>query len=182
MKTIPFTRCNSQLVADVVVVTARYVFSTVVASILNIVTGSIPRQWLAGCDNLGRKTTKKSEIFSSIQNIQTDIFAILTALKLFLHNSNRMLLVLLEIEYNIVWLTRIKNSIFKRYIIVIFDILKCWICHTVPYRWGPLCHSIGYIVTSCVKDTLKCETWIIFKDNEKITVYYYYVSLAINWS
>ena len=103
-----------------------------------------------------------------------------TGLKLFLHNSNRMLLVLLETEYNKVRLTSIKNSIFKRYIIVIFDSLKCCICHTIPYRWCPLCHSIRYIVTGCVKDTLKCETWIIFKDNDKITVYYYYIFLAIN--
>ena len=71
-----------------------------------------------------------------------------TAIKLFLHNLNRMLLVLLETEYNKVWLTSIKNSIFKRYIIVIFDTLKCCICHTVPYRWGPLCHSIGYMFVS----------------------------------
>ena len=76
------------------------------------------------------------------------------SIKTVFHNLNQMLLVLSKTEYNKVWLTSIKSSIFKRYIIVIFDILKCCICHTVPYRWGPLCHSIRYILTGCVKDTL----------------------------
>ena len=104
-----------------------------------------------------------------------------TASKLFLHNLNWMLLVLLENEYNKVWLTSIKYSIFKRYIIVIFDILECCICHTVPYWWGPLCHSIGYIVTGCVKDTLKCETWIrIMRKSRFIIITYLWLSIKFS--
>ena len=59
-----------------------------------------------------------------------------TALKLFLHSLNRMLLVLLETEYNKVWLTRIKNSIFKRYIIVIHSSLHLARVSVVAYaKW-----------------------------------------------
>ena len=109
---------------------------------------TLPVYWIIEVYTLGSLSPSKNYFFHLRRFF-------LNSIKTVFHNLNRMLLVLLETEYNKVLFTSIKNSIFKRHIIVVFDsIWKVSISHTVPYRWGPLCHSIGYIVTGCVKDTL----------------------------